>query len=190
MSRLQSTLCRSAPWRATAGTVLRWSLHGFVPHGEVLEIGAGSGAMAAEVLDRYPAVTAMTVTDVDPAMVEVAAARLARHGARASTQQADATALPFADGTFDVVLSWVMLHHTVGWEQAVAEALRVLKPGGHLVGYDLLATRPLRALHRNDGDRIRLLSLDELRATLGDAGEATVEPALARQLVRFTIRKR
>ena len=36
------------------------------------------------------------------------------------------------------VLSWVMLHHTVEWERALAEAIRVLRPSGQLVGYDLL----------------------------------------------------
>jgi ubiquinone/menaquinone biosynthesis C-methylase UbiE len=184
MTRLQSTLCRSGPWRFVSGNVvLRWSLHGLAPHGDVLEVGAGSGAMAAEVLARYPAVTHLTVTDVDPAMVDVAATRL--EGERVTTQQADATDLPFDDDSFDVVLSWVMLHHTVRWRDALAEAVRVLKPGGRLVGYDLLATKALRALHRNDGDSIRLLELDELRTVVDRA-----EPALGGQVVRFTTTKR
>jgi ubiquinone/menaquinone biosynthesis C-methylase UbiE len=186
MSRLQSTLCRSGPWRFVSGAiVLRWSLDGFAPAGRVLEIGAGSGAMAAEVLARYPAITHLTATDVDPTMVDAAATRLATYGDRVATRPADATALPFDDASFDVVLSWIMLHHTVRWEQAVAEATRVLQPGGRLVGYDLLATRPLRALHRNDGDDIRLLRLDELRAHVDRA-----EPTLAGQVVRFTTTRR
>jgi ubiquinone/menaquinone biosynthesis C-methylase UbiE len=133
MSRFQAAICRSPVWR-----------------GFVLEIGAGSGAMAAELLAAYPSIN-MTVTDVDAAMVDSARERLEPFAERATARQADATALPFDDGSFDVVLSWVMLHHTVEWERALTEATRVVRPGGSVVGYDLLSTAPLRALHRRDG---------------------------------------
>jgi hypothetical protein len=54
MSRFQSAFCRSAPWRTFARrAVLPWALQGFRPQGDVLEIGAGSGAMAAELLAMY-----------------------------------------------------------------------------------------------------------------------------------------
>src|SRR5947207_11171444 len=125
ISRVHAALCRSRPWRAFAGNaVLPWSLQGFEPHGDVLEIGAGSGAMAAELLARYEQPT-MTVTDFDPEMVDAAAARLTPFGDRVTVRQADATALPFPDESFDAVLSWIMLHHTVEWEKAMAECLRV-----------------------------------------------------------------
>src|ERR1700726_2218728 len=71
-------------------------------------------------------------------MVARARRKLAPFGKRASTQRVDAAALPFADGRFDVVLSFAMLHHVADWERAVAEAVRVLRPGGRLVGYDLV----------------------------------------------------
>src|SRR4051794_21032436 len=121
MTRFQSTFCRSAPWRTVARrVVLPWALQGSRPQGDVLEIGAGSGAMAAELVAVHPDVR-MTVTDVDEAMVDVASARLAPFSERATARAADATALPFADESFDIVLSWVMLHHTVQWETALAE---------------------------------------------------------------------
>ena len=191
MSRVQAALCRSGPWRVLAGnTVLPWSLQGYEPHGDVLEIGAGSGAMAAQTLARHDDIT-MTVTDVDPAMLEAAAGRLVPFGDRATAHQADATALPFADESFDVVLSWVMLHHTVGWEQALAESVRVLRPGGHIVGYDLLSTAPVRLLHRGDGDRLRLVRLSELRSVVGQLplDQACVRPGLGGFVVRFRLRK-
>jgi hypothetical protein len=51
MSRFQAAFCRSRPWRTLSGNaVLPWSLQEFEPHGDILEIGAGSGAMAAELL--------------------------------------------------------------------------------------------------------------------------------------------
>ena len=164
MSPFERAVCRSGPWRAAAGRfVLPWALQGVQPEGDVLELGAGSGAMAAEVLRRHPSVR-MTVTDVDPVMVDTARRRLEPFGDRADARVADATALPFDDGSFDLVLAWVMLHHTVGWETALAEAVRVLRPGGSLVGYDLLENAALRALHRGDRTH-RFLRVAGLRET-------------------------
>jgi ubiquinone/menaquinone biosynthesis C-methylase UbiE len=191
MSRFQSVFCRSAPWRTFARrAVLPWALQGLRPRGDVLEIGAGSGAMAAELLTMFPDLR-MTVTDFDDEMVSAAAARLSPLGDRVTARSADATALSFPDGTFDVVLSWVMLHHTVEWEKALAEAIRVLRPGGQLVGYDLLSTAPLRLLHQNDGDHLRLIRLSELRAALRDlpVDQAVLTPSLAGLAVRFTLQK-
>jgi ubiquinone/menaquinone biosynthesis C-methylase UbiE len=191
MSRFQSAFCRSAPWRGFARrVVLPWALHGFRPDGDVLEIGAGSGAMAAELLAMYPDVR-LTVTDVDGAMVDAAAARLSQFGERASARRADATALPFPDGAFDAVLSWVMLHHMLEWEKAVAEALRVLRPGGRFVGYDLLSTAPLRRLHRDSGPHLRMIRLSELRDVSSGLAvdKAVLTPSLAGATVRFALQK-
>jgi ubiquinone/menaquinone biosynthesis C-methylase UbiE len=156
----------------------------------VLEIGAGSGAMAAELLALYPDVR-LTATDVDDEMVAAAEARLSPFGDRATARHADATALPFPDGTFDAVLSWVMLHHTVEWEKALAEVIRVLRPGGQLVGYDLLSTAPLRRLHRTDGDHLRMMHLPELRDACRDlpVDTAVLTPSLAGLTVRFALQK-
>jgi len=191
MTRFEAVVCRSAPWRAvTRSVVLPWGLQGFVPDGRILEVGAGSGAMAEEVLSSFPATT-MTATDFDDAMVEAISIRLARFGDRATARVADATALPFSDGSFDAVLSWVMLHHTVEWEKALGELVRVLRPGGHVVGYDLLSTPPLRLLHRHEGTRLRLMHLRQLRthvATL-PVDQAILTPSLAGLVVRFVLRK-
>ena len=191
MSRFQSAFCRSAPWRTVARrVVLPWALQGFRPQGDVLEIGAGSGAMAAELLAAHPNVR-LTVTDFDPAMVDAAAARLSGFGERVSARQADATALPFPDASFDVVLSWVMLHHTVAWETALAEAIRVLRPGGHLVGYDLLATAPLRLLHPTADPDVRVMGLGEFRDAVRalPVRQALLTPSLAGFTVRFSLQK-
>lgn len=191
MSRFEAAFCRSAPWRLVARrVVLPWALQGTHPAGAVLEIGAGSGAMAAELLATHPALR-LTVTDFDADMVAAAERRLAPFADRTSARQADATALPFDDDSFDFVLSWIMLHHTVEWEKALAEAVRVTRPGGHVVGYDLLSTAPLRALHRAEGARFRMMHFAELRETVRDlpVTQAMLTPALGRFAVRFMLRK-
>jgi ubiquinone/menaquinone biosynthesis C-methylase UbiE len=191
MSRFEAGFCRSSPWRGFARRiVLPWALQGHEPVGRVLEIGAGSGAMAAGVLATHPRAT-VVATDVDRAMVDRAARLLARFGGRGEARQADAAALPFEDGSFDVVLSWLMLHHTVRWEQSLAEVVRVLRPGGHVLAYDLLPTLPLRLLHHHEGGEVRMLTFDRLRRELETlpVDRAVLTSGLGGFVGRFALRK-
>jgi len=188
MTPLERAACQSAPWRLFARhVVLPWALGGDVPVGSVLEIGGGSGAMAAQLLERHPDIT-MVVTDFDPAMVENAADRLRRFGDRVEVRQSDATALPFDDSSFDAVVSFIMLHHTVEWENALAEATRVLRPGGKLIGYDLVRASPMPRLHHDHrGDGHRFMDVDALGRVLGGLPLDAVSVRRARGglLVRF-----
>ncbi|MDA0183618.1 class I SAM-dependent methyltransferase [Solirubrobacter phytolaccae] len=93
-------------------------------HGRVLEVGAGTGLN----LRHYPAGVDLELTEPDPAM----AARLRRRHQRAVIP-APAEALPFADGSFDAVVSTMVLCTVGDPEAAVAELRRVLRPGGRLV---------------------------------------------------------
>src|SRR4051794_2093874 len=190
MSGFAKVMCRSAPWRAFAGrVVLPWSLQHASLHGDVLEIGCGSGAMAAEVLHRFPDVR-LTATDYDDGMVSAAADRLASFGPRAHVQQADALALPFPDGSFDTVLSFVMLHHVINWEDALTETVRVLRPKGRLIGYDLLRDGVGKIVNGREHDT-RVMRASELRAALGGlpVDAVAVRPAFGGMVGRFTARK-
>jgi SAM-dependent methyltransferase len=77
-------------------------------------------------------------------MIPSLARQLAPFGDRVDFRVADASALPLGDGKFDAVLSFLLLHHVGVWEKALVEAARVLRSGGLLLGYDILAN-PLRA---------------------------------------------
>lgn len=188
MSKVEAVFCRSAPWRGFAGrVVLPWALAGHELHGDGLEIGAGSGAMAEQLLDRTPAVR-LAVLDVDPAMQQAASSRLRRFGNRViAASVGDATQLPYEDESFDFVVSWLMLHHTLQWEAVLAETHRVLRPGGRLIGYDLLDTAPARFIHKIDGSEHRLLSAPDLEATLAsNFGSTAVTTALKGLVGRFS----
>jgi len=185
MSKVERALCRTGPWPLVAGrAILPWALRGETLSGNVLEIGAGSGAMAAAALRRFPDAR-FTVTDYDDAMVSTAGQRLA---GRATVRQADATALPFPDASFDVVLSFVMLHHVVDWEAAFAECARVLRPGGRLIGYDLLDSPTNRLVHVVDRSPYKLLSLRDVAGGLAEAGFVLRDLRAGRlaQTARFT----
>jgi ubiquinone/menaquinone biosynthesis C-methylase UbiE len=167
MSALARSFCTSPPYRALARWVLLpWALQGLSVGGEALEIGSGSGAMAAQLLRKFPALR-LIATDYDPEMVAVAQRSFARFGQRASAQRVDAAALPFADGRFDVVLSFAMLHHVGDWAGAVIEAIRVIRPGGYFVGYDLLHGAPLHHGHHDEPRSTGMMGPGQLEALLG-----------------------
>lgn len=186
MSAIESAFCRSAPWEWFARrAVLPWALDGHGLTGDVLEIGGGGGAMAEGVARMFPT-ACLTVTDVDDAMVSTARARLGNHQ-NVAVERADITALRFHDGSFDAVTTYLMMHHVIAWQEALAEALRVLRPGGTFIGYDLTDTPIARLVHRADGSPHRIIAMAEMRAGLADIGfaDVTVRSSALSHLMRF-----
>ncbi|MGY5884194.1 class I SAM-dependent methyltransferase [Modestobacter lacusdianchii] len=190
MSTAERWFCQSPPWRWIAGRlILGWALQGVSPRGTVLELGGGSGAMAAATIQRYPDCT-VTVTDIDPVMVAATQRRFADKP-RVTARQADAIALPFADRSFDVVVSYLMLHHVIEWQRALAEVSRVLKPGGSFVGYDVVATPLTEWVHWADRSPHQLITQQLLGPALTHAGLTAVgvRATGGRQAMRFTAKK-
>jgi len=122
-----------------------------VPAGaRVLEIGCGDAYGALLVRRALEGATVVGL-DLDPAMLRAARRRLARpprflrgaDGSGVSLVCGDATALAFPDAAFHAVLLFGMLHHVTAWRDAVAEACRVLAPGGVFAFEEaLLSARP------------------------------------------------
>jgi ubiquinone/menaquinone biosynthesis C-methylase UbiE len=187
MSASAKTFCTSSPYRLLARrVVLPWVLQGLRPTGEVLEIGAGSGAMTAGLLARFPDLT-VVATDYDPEMVAGASRSLGSWSGRVTVEGADATDLPFDDGRFSLVLSCAMLHHVVGWEKALSEATRVLRPGGRLVGFDLLHVAGTKLPHHHRHDPSDQADQTGRTSPSHDAGaKRLVDPkAFERELTRL-----
>lgn len=90
----------------------------------ILEIGCGPGALAG-ALQRWYADARITAVDRDSAFIEFAS----KHEKGVSFMEADATALPFPDSTFDVTVSNTVSEH-IEPSAFFGEQLRVLKPGG------------------------------------------------------------
>jgi ubiquinone/menaquinone biosynthesis C-methylase UbiE len=179
------------PYRLAARRIiLPWILQDVEPSGEGLEIGAGLGGLTAQLLTLYPQFR-MVATDTDVERVAMAEQVLSGFGQRASVQRADATALPFPDGRFDLVVSAAMLHHVIEWDKALAEAVRVLRPGGKLVGYDMLNTAPARLMRVGERQGTTLLHPGQLRTALDHSGLTGLQTrsALAGTVMRFSARK-
>ena len=95
------------------------------PGSQVLDLGTGVGAMAQQLLDRYPGIQ-LTAVDLRPQ--QLAQARKNHPGP--TYVQADAKKLPFPDATFDRVHASWLLEHVPGPEGVLREVRRVLKPQG------------------------------------------------------------
>lgn len=113
-------------------------------HGATLEIGVGTGAN----LGHYGPGVALTAVDVSARMLEQARRAATRLGATVDLRQADAMALPFDDAAFDCVVAAFVMCAVPDERAALAEAVRVLRPGGDLLLVDHVAAQawPLRAL--------------------------------------------
>lgn len=99
----------------------------------VLDLGCGTGTLALMAAEAAPSVSIRGL-DADPAMVERARRKTARRGLEISFNVGLAQALPYPDAFFDRVLSTLLFHHLppAAKPAALAEARRVLKPGGEL----------------------------------------------------------
>jgi len=106
--------------------LLPW-IRSMVPRRTVLEIGSGVGLDSYTMARHGLEVTAVDLTTVG---VQTARQRFHRNGIRGSFAVTDACQLAFADGAFDYVYSFGVLHHAADTERAIEEAHRVLKPGG------------------------------------------------------------
>lgn len=106
------------------------------PAGQVLDVGTGAGLLAIEAVRRWPAVT---VTGLDGSAEMLGMAREAAGAglpatarARIDWQRGDAQRLPFEAGSFDLVISSFAYQLVPRLTPALADAFRVLRPGGWL----------------------------------------------------------
>jgi SAM-dependent methyltransferase len=160
---------------------------------ELLEIGVGLGT---DFIRFVRAGANATGVDLTEAAVELVRRRVALEGLHAEVRTADAERLPFASESFDVVYSWGVLHHTPDTERAVAEAQRVLRPGGRLcvmlygrrswvafglwARYGLLRGRPWRTLsdvvaNHMESDGTKAYTRRELEAMFGRLRDLRIE---------------
>jgi ubiquinone/menaquinone biosynthesis C-methylase UbiE len=96
---------------------------------KVLDVAAGNGMASLAAARRWCAVTS---TDYVPELLERGRARAAADGLSIEFREADAESLPFADNSFDTVLSTFGVMFTPNQDRAAAELMRVCKPKGQI----------------------------------------------------------
>lgn len=142
-----------------------------------IDVGAGAGRHSYEALRRGAVVTAFDLDEVElkgvddmfGAMVE---AGEVPPGGSGDTRVGDVLDMPYADGSFDVVVASEILEHVPEDDRAIAELVRILSPGGILAITvpRWLPERICWALsdeyHANEGGHIRIFKADELQAAV------------------------
>jgi ubiquinone/menaquinone biosynthesis C-methylase UbiE len=114
--------------------------------GKVLELAAGT----ARNLPFYPAGVKITAVELSPEMLAIGRKRAEELGRDVELRQGDVQELEFADESFDTVVCTLGLCTIPDPRQAVAEAHRVLRPGGQLILLEHVRSpsRPVRAVER------------------------------------------
>ena len=99
----------------------------------ILDVGCGPGWFWASTANMLPEKLDLTLSDLSPGMVREAVERCqALPFGSVRGLEADATGLPFDDGSFDAVIAMHMLYHLKDPAKGIAEMHRVLKPDGFL----------------------------------------------------------
>jgi ubiquinone/menaquinone biosynthesis C-methylase UbiE len=148
------------------------------PGHDVLDLGCGTGTLALVVKRAEPGARVVGL-DVDARILAIARRKIAAAGLDVELHQASATAPPFRPGSFDRILSTLVLHHlTLPEKRAVFAAVRMLlRPGGELHVADF--GRPHNALMRlaanvvcrfDGAERLEANLRGELPALAADAG--------------------
>jgi SAM-dependent methyltransferase len=146
------------------------------PGERLLDVGGGTGNTALAAARRDAEVTC---TDIVPELLEHARRRAELEGLSFRTEVADAQALPYDDGAFDVVTSTIGLVFAADAVQAAREVLRVLRPGGRLGLTAWVPQAPggklLELVRRHDpgdnpGDPLRWGTRDGVAELFGRAG--------------------
>jgi ubiquinone/menaquinone biosynthesis C-methylase UbiE len=111
--------------------------------GRILDIGTGPGRLLIELRRVFPEATLVGV-DISSAMIEQAERNIHAHGCGRDIEVvvANANRLPYADESFDLVISTGSLHHWKDPINALAETYRVTKRGGRALMYDLVRKMP------------------------------------------------
>ncbi len=127
-----------------------------------LDVAGGTGDVAFRVLDAGGALTHVTVLDINGDMLAVGRERAARYAGRIDFVEGNAEALPLGDKTYDGYTIAFGIRNVPRIEAALAEARRVLRPGGHFLCLEF--------------SRVDVPGLD----TLYDAYSFNVIPAMGR----------
>jgi ubiquinone/menaquinone biosynthesis C-methylase UbiE/DNA-binding transcriptional ArsR family regulator len=157
-------------WQSIAEALLQ-----LLPPLVIADLGAGEGAFSLLLAQRAQQVIAVDNSD---RMVELGSALARKQGVTAlEYRKGDLEAVPIADGSVDLALFSQSLHHALHPQRAIAEAWRILKPGGRITVLDLVQHRFAEARELY-ADVWLGFSEVELETLLGNAGFRNVYTAV------------
>lgn len=173
---LDSPVHAAGPDLARAQALVAETIEG---HASALDVGCGAGHLSFALA---PYVARVVALDLSPEMLDtVAKAATGRGLPQIETITGTAEALPFPDGSFDLVGTRYSAHHWTNLDASLKEMRRVLKPGGRLLLIDVqgdedaLVDSHLQAMELlRDRSHVRNRSVSQWHSLLADAGFADI----------------
>jgi SAM-dependent methyltransferase len=151
MNENHAKLMPSPEWAAhIQDEVLPAATAGVDLGGELLELGPGPGAATEWLRHR---VRRLVAVEHEADAAALLSSRFAAPDSNVEVACGDASALAYPDGSFDTVATFTMLHHVPTralQDRVLAEAFRVLRPGGAFLGSDSLPSDGLHQFHEGD----------------------------------------
>lgn len=149
---------------------------------DFLELGCGNGVVSKWIAKEY--LGNVTGVDVDPEQIELAR-RDTSDVPNIRFLKADATKLPFEDSSFEVVLSFGVLHHIHNWQDALKEIKRVLRPKGYFVYADLVYPETITKMDSSSSYSFGLVTInvDELNSFIKQSGFSIIHSSLTKSFV-------
>jgi demethylmenaquinone methyltransferase/2-methoxy-6-polyprenyl-1,4-benzoquinol methylase/phosphoethanolamine N-methyltransferase len=161
----------------------------------VLDVGCGTGSLTLALKAQVGATGSVDGIDASSEMIAAARRKTVKAGVQAQFQEGLAEKLPFADSSFDLVVSQLALHHLPGdlKQRAFEEMARVSKPGGRCLIVDFEPPRSglggfvAKGLF---GSVMAQTDVRHYRALMEDAGFTDVETGRTRHRVLAYVRGR
>lgn len=186
MNRFHRWFCRTSFWkRALEREIVPWALKGVELGDDVLEVGPGPGMTTDILRERLPHLTSI---EIDPRLADALKQRM--QSTNVKVVEGDATAMPFADGSFSGAVSFTMLHHVPSQalqDRLLAEVYRVLKPGGVFAGSDSRWSIGFHLIHL--WDMMVIVEPGTFAARLAAVGFTDVSVEVASRAFRFRARR-
>ncbi len=149
MNRAHLEYLASPQWsQLVRERIIPWVTEGVDLGPKLLEVGPGPGLTTDVLRERVEHLTAI---EVDADLAAALATRLG--GTNVTVRHADATSMPFGDGEFQTAICLTMLHHVPEpalQDRLIAEMVRVVRPGGYVLGTDNLDGPEFRQGHIDD----------------------------------------
>lgn len=172
-------------WSRKRVLKLAKKLLGYIETGDdtdFLDIGCGNGEVAKYIAQTYRG--NVTGIDIDPEQVKIA-----RDSdgdiPHLKYLEADSTDLPFEDDSFDVVLSFGVLHHIDNWDDALEEIKRVLRKGGYFIYGDIIYPEAITDMDKSSGFSFGLATVDvgEVDSFLEESGFVKIHSSVEKSFV-------
>ncbi len=149
---------------------------------DFLEVGCGSGVVSKYFARSYN--SSVIGIDIDPQQIKLAGKDIGDI-ANIHFLEADATDLPFEDSSFDIVLSFGVMHYIYNWLDGVKEIKRVLRAKGYFIYADLIYPELITKWDRSSKLSFGLVTVpvDELNAFIRRNDFTTIHSLLTKSFV-------